>query len=602
MGALKSLTSLVQEVLTEVGTWCGISTTRDCKTISRRVDDEGLSFLTITLPDFAKDFQKSLEQGKVDSQLFQGFTRGRGGLPLFLGGFLGLIFDRQTGLLVDVPSIDAIFAVRQVTLMCNKLAMPCTPKRVRKAMAGYINCEKEVKDHDARLSSSSKEDFARVSRLLWADVLSQVDRVVYDGNVVPKHGPGTTADKLVGNNKYRQFEWPGRLEEYFPAGEFLFPNWRHFDASRLHYLEPGAERPVKVVAVPKTLKTPRIIAIEPTAMQYVQQGLMEVLVDAISRSDNMGSIVGFDDQGPNQAMARRGSINGSLATLDLSEASDRVSNQHVRLLLGQHPHLARAVDACRSRKADVDGFGVQRLAKFASMGSALTFPMEAIVFSTLAFMGIEQGLNRRLTKRDVNRFVGRVRVYGDDIIVPVKYVEHVVSMLSTFGYKVNTGKSFWTGKFRESCGKEYYDGHDVSIVRVRQLLPASREDAPETIISTVSLRNQLYKLGLWRTTAKLDQWLGRIIPFPAVLPESPVLGRHSFLGFDTERMCSHLHRPLVKGLVVESVIPKSPLQDSDALMKCFLKRGDLPIADRMHLERSGRPLAVRTKQRWASAV
>jgi len=366
--------SLVQEVLTEVGTWCGVSTTQDWKTILRREEGEGLSFLTITLPTFASDLQKGLEQGKVDSQLFRGFTRGRGGLPLFLGGFLGLIFDRKTGLLLDDPSVDAIFAVRQLTLMFNKLAMPCTPKRVRKAMDGYIESEKGVKSADARLGPSTKEDFTRVSRLLWADVLSQVDGDIYWGNVVPKHGPGATADKLRGNAKYKQQEWPGRLEEYFPAGEYIFPNWRHYDASRLHYLEPGAERPVKVISVPKTLKTPRIIAVEPTAMQYVQQGIMEVLVDAISRSDNMGSIVGFDDQGPNQSMARRGSIDGSLATLDLSEASDRVSNQHVRLLLSRHPHLARAVDACRSRKADVPGHGVQRLAKFASMGSALTFP------------------------------------------------------------------------------------------------------------------------------------------------------------------------------------------------------------------------------------
>jgi len=601
VGALKSLMSLVQDVLNEMGTWCRISTIRDCKTITERVEEEGLSFLTITLPNFAADLQKGLEQGKVDSQLFQGFRRGRGGLPLFLGGFLGLIFDQTSGVLVDDPSVDAIRAIRQICLMCGKLAMPCTPKRVMKAIDGYINCEKEVKDNDARLISHTKENFSRVSSLLWADILSQVDKHVYDGNVIPKHGPGATADKLKGNRKFSQHEWPRRLEEYFPAGEFLFPNWRYYDANRLHYLEPGAERPVKVITVPKTLKTPRIIAVEPTAMQYVQQGIMEILVDAVSHSDNMGRIVGFDDQGPNQSMASEGSRLGHLATLDLSEASDRVSNQHVRLLLKNHPHLARAVDACRSRKADVPGHGVVRLAKFASMGSALTFPIEAIVFTTIIFMGIEEGLERRLTRKDIKSFVGKVRVYGDDIIVPVDFVHHVIRMLHTFGYKVNTDKSFWTGKFRESCGKEFYDGHDVSIVRVRQQIPASRADVKE-IISTVSLRNQLYHAGLWGTTRELDQWLGRIIPFPAVLPESPVLGRHSFLGFDTERMCPRLHKPLVKGIVVSSRIPHSPVEGSDALLKVFLKRGDLPFADREHLRRSGRPRSVDIKTRWASAV
>jgi hypothetical protein len=595
--------SLTQEVLTDVGTWCRISTTRDLKTIARRVKDEGLSFLTITLPSFASDLQKGLEQGKVDHQLFQGFTFGRGGLPLFLGGFLDLIFDRGSGLLLDDPSVDAIFAVRQICLLHSKVALSCTPKRERKAIRGYIECEKELKNLDARLSSSSREDFARVSRLLWADVLSRVDKDIYDGNVVPKHGPGSTADGLRGNAKFKQREWTRRLEEYFPAGEYLFPNWGHYDyndPTSFSLLEPGSERPVKVITVPKTLKTPRIIAMEPTCMQYVQQGIMELLVDSISRSDNMGRVVGFDDQEPNQSLACQGSRDGSLATLDLSEASDRVSNQLVRLLLKNHPHLAKGVDACRSRKADVPGYGVQRLAKFASMGSALTFPIEAMVFATCIFVGIEKGLSRPLTQRDVKSLRGQVRVYGDDIIVPVDFVHFVVESLETFGFKVNLGKSFWTGKFRESCGKEYYAGHDVSVVRVRQDLPARRTDATE-IISSVSLRNQMYYRGLWRVAAFLDQWLGRIIPFPTVLPESPALGRNSVLGYETTRICSKLHQPLVKAVVVSSAIPRNEILDSDALMKCFLKRGELPFADRNHLTHSGRPRTVGTKTRWVVA-
>ncbi|DAD50170.1 TPA_asm: RNA-directed RNA polymerase [ssRNA phage Esthiorhiza.3_1] len=605
---MKSLMSLVQEVLTDVGTWCGVSTTNDFKTVVSRVEAEGLSFLTISLPSYASDLQKGLEHGKVDHQLFQGFRSGRGGLPLFLGGFLDLVFDRKSGLLLDVPNVDAIFAIRQISLLCSKINLPCTPKRERAALTRYIECESDVRKSDALLSPQQVEDFSRVSSLLWASVLSEVDRKIYYGNAVPKHGPGATADKLRGNAKYRQSEWTQRLEEYFPEGEYLFPNWRHYDANRTNIREPGAEMPVKVISVPKTLKTPRIIAVEPTAMQYVQQGIAEILTEAIrsdkdhrSGMDRMGRIVGFDDQETNQSLAHQGSLFGSLATLDLSDASDRVSNQHVRLLLRNHPHLLSGVDACRSRKADVPGYGVQRLAKFASMGSALTFPIEAMIFSIIVFIGIESKLNRRLTNESIQAFVGRVRIYGDDIIVPVEFAESVVDTLHTFGYVVNVSKSFWLGKFRESCGKEFYDGYDVSVVRIRQQLPTQRRDAQE-VISTVSLRNQFYKRGLWKVTKWLDELLEGIIPFPHVLPESPVLGRHSFLGYDTERMCPKLHHPLVKGVVVSSTPPKSPLSGSDALLKYFLKRGDMPFADREHLERSGRPLAVRIKQRLASAT
>jgi hypothetical protein len=266
------------------------------------------------------------------------------------------------------------------------------------------------------------------------------------------------------------------------------------------------------------------------------------------------------------------------------------------------PNLERAVDATRSRKADVQGHGVIRLAKFASMGSALCFPIEALVFSTVIFIGIQNALSRPLTLKDISSFRGKVRVYGDDIIVPVKYVRHVISALETYGFKVNAGKSFWNGSFRESCGKDYYAGEDVSVVRVRQFIPESRGNAKE-IISTVSLRNQLYNAGLWGTVRHLDRHLERVLKhYPVVGPQSPVLGRVSCLGIPSYRMHIHLHKPIVKGFLQRSRPPISKLDGYGALMKFFLKRGDEPFADRDHLERYGRPDAVDIKLGNGSAL
>jgi hypothetical protein len=592
---------LWEEVLNELGTWCCTSTSRDLKTVSARVEHEGLSFLTITLPAFCSDFQKSLDEGQVSRDLFQGFPF-RGSLPRFLGGFFDLVFDRVTGRLLDTPNIDAIFAIRQLTLMFGKIALECSDERVKAAVEGYIECEKQVKVSDKLRSPESYMEFHRMSILLWADILSQVDEDIYYERILPKHGPGATADRLKGNQKYVQAEWTDRLEQVFPAAKFLLPNWKYLpDLDRINWLEPGAERPVRVITVPKTLKTPRIIAIEPACMQYAQQGILESLVGAIERDDLLSKLVGFSDQLPNQQLAQKGSLDGSLATLDLSEASDRVSNQLVRTMLRNHPNMLEAVDATRSRKADVPGHGVIRLAKFASMGSALCFPIEAMVFLTLLFLGIQDELNRPLTRKDIKSFVGRVRVYGDDIIIPVEYVRSAVNRLQSFGFKVNVNKSFWNGNFRESCGKDYYGGHDVSVVRVRQMIPAQRSNAPE-IISTVSLRNQLYKVGLWRTVKWLDEQIEAVIPFPAVLPTSPVLGRHSFLGYETEKTSPTLHSPLVRGAVVSSIAPKSNLDGYGALLKFFLKRGEEPFQQKDHLERYGRPDRVNIIIRWASAV
>jgi len=168
---MKSLTLFLQQVLLEQGELCGnISTSRDFKTIAARVESEGISFLTITLPSFAKDFEKSLDQGQVTDTLFTGFQR-RGKLPVFLGGFLRQVFDEYTGRLIDIKdtsseatdastTIDAIRAIRQITLLYSKVLLPASDARVAKAFRAYIDCEQGVRDSDRRLwSSNSFEDF-----------------------------------------------------------------------------------------------------------------------------------------------------------------------------------------------------------------------------------------------------------------------------------------------------------------------------------------------------------------------------------------------------------------------------------------------------------
>ena len=599
---MKSLLYLWKEIADESAIRCSTSATQDFKTVLCRTEHEGLSFLTIALPAFGKDFERSLELGQVDRSLFTGF-QWKGGLPRFLGGFLGLVFDRNGGQLLDEPSVDAILAVRQLTLMFGKLFILPSDRRVKQAMRQFVECDEEVRNVDQRRTSIDLERFRQMSALLFRDVFTRVDREIHNGEAIPKHGPGATADRLVGNHKFKQKSWTVRLEKIFSSSDFLIPNYRYFDnLEQVDLLEPGSEIPVRVISVPKTQKTPRIIAIEPTAVQYAQQGIDELIRRAIDEGDYLSShgarafglcihkMVGLKWQEPNQELALEGSLTGDLATLDLSEASDRVSYQLVQVMLRDWPHLREAVDACRSMRADVQGEGVITLAKFASMGSALCFPIEAIVFLTLVFLGIEEQLNCPLSREDVKRLSGKVRVYGDDIIIPVEFVQSVIRSLEHFGAKVNERKSFWNGKFRESCGKEYYDGHDVSIVRVRQMFPTSRKDATG-VMSVVSLRNQLYWAGYWRTVAWLDDRIRKMIKhFPTVLPTSPVLGRESVLGYLPDiPVGDRLHNPLVKGYVAKGTLPHNSVDEEPALLKFFLKRGEEPSFDPKHLERSGRP-------------
>ncbi len=597
---MKSLLAFSQSVLLDLGDRCGISTGRDFKTVTARVEHEGESFLTISLPQFGKDFEKSLDRGAVDRSVFSSFRR-HGELPRFLGGFLDLVFDRKSGRLLDQPSYDAILSVRQFTLMFGKFQDVCSPARVEAAYDGFIKCEQEVRSSDAKLSQEDLSDFVRVSSVLFTELFTEMDRKVYFEELVPKHGPGKTAEYLSANGKYTQNEWTTRLESVFPFGENIFPNfgwYQSFDGVNL--LEPRDERPVRVVAVPKTQKTPRLIAIEPACMQYMQQALFLEISGMIDRDELLSSILGTQSQEPNRLLAKEGSREGTLATLDLSEASDRVSNQHVRAMLQRWPHLHEAVDACRSRKADVPGYGEIRLAKFASMGSALCFPAESLVFTSLVFLGIERALNRRMTKRLAREMVGRVRVYGDDIIVPVDMVHSVISVLETFGLKVNADKSFWTGKFRESCGGDFYDGRWVTPIRMRKKLPASRKHVDE-IVSTSALRNLLFEAGYVRAVEHLDDILEKLLPvYPEVPRDSPAIGR--WVHGPVQGLQTHptLYKPQFKACVKVDITPKDPLEDYGALMKWFLKRSDLPFHSRDHLLRAGRPDSSHIKVRWVT--
>jgi len=245
------------------------------------------------------------------------------------------------------------------------------------------------------------------------------------------------------------------------------------------------------------------------------------------------------------------------------------------------------------------------------------------VFLTAIYLGIEQELNRQLTRRDILSLRGEVRVYGDDLIVPVDYVRSVIDVLELLGFKVNTGKSFWNGKFRESCGGDYYDGEDVTPVRVRRewddLLSHSchlkrvakarrkpyqfsspSQTVAQELESLVALRNLFYMKGLWQTAKHLDSVVGSVIShFPIVESTSPALGRWS-ASFQpmAERIHPHYHTPLVKAYVSVPKIPSSQATGFGALLKFFLKPGDEPFADERHLERQGRPEVVDTKLRW----
>ena len=607
---MKSLMGFLRCVLADASTWCGVCTLRDFKTITDRVKDEGLSFLTITLSTYAQSLERAIDRGFIDPDDFRAFKKVSASQPIpkLFSGMVGQIFDTGTGVIIDNPSLDAIFFVRQISLMFKKINLPCSDARNKKAFKGYVDCENEVKSFNNNCPDHLLDDFGAIADVLWGNVLQDINTHLQDGGYyVPHHGPGATADGVTANAKYDIRQWPVRLAECFPADLFAIPSWNFLEElERIDFVEPEAEIPVKVITVPKTLKTPRIIAEEPVAMQYCQQSLLEVLVPTLENSRLLGDSIGFTDQSINQKWALTSSKNQKFATLDLSEASDRVSNLLVLRMLRSVPDFSDAVQACRSTRADVPGHGVLTLAKFASMGSALCFPMESMVFLTIILVALHRASSTSVSVGSIKRFLRNVRVYGDDIIVPTTYAPAVTRELSDFCLKVNTSKSFWTGKFRESCGMDAYDGNRVTPVYLRQMLPESRESTA-SIVSSVSLANQLYKAGMWQSSRYIENHVRKLAQLPYVGPRAGVLGLHSVTNmYRYSKTCSDTHKPLVRGLVLKENARKSLLDGPGALMKFFLKKEpnyrifsyeSSPIIGD-HLQYSGRPVSVTLRYRW----
>jgi len=500
---LKSLVTLHLAVLHDAGLLCDTNVERDKDSILSRSEHEGESFLTITLPLFAKALEKGLHDGVWPRHELTSYKYVRG-LPAFLRGFLTRVFSDDGGIL-DAPDTNSIWAIRQICNLSGKIERACTPERVDNAFSTFITTDRELGNHFRQgIPEWAWTAFEKNAFALFGDVFDSLEKTISSFDLIPRHGPGAVADRLDHAQRWDFDYWPERLQEVFPSWRYSVNQAQSFTRDTVPI---ETELPVRVVAVPKTQKTPRIIAIEPSTMQFAQQGLKRELYRLIGDSP-LAAILGFTDQERNQILAREGSISGDLATLDLSEASDRVHLSTVIRLFSKWPHLREFVLAARSRYADVRGETIL-LHKFASMGSALTFPIEAIIFTIIASMGVEP-----TAKPSVRQLVGRVSVYGDDIVVPRHTVSDVVALLEIFGFKVNKHKSFWNGHFRESCGKEYYNGDDVSVVRLRAEVPTSRQDAA-LVNRFTDFRNRCFRAGLWRTVKSADEILSNIISIPS---------------------------------------------------------------------------------------
>lgn len=230
--------------------------------------------------------------------------------------------------------------------------------------------------------------------------------------------------------------------------------------------------------VPKNAKTDRSIVVEPSLNSFFQLGYGDYIADRLRTRG-----VDIRDQTRNQILAREGSIDGELATLDLSSASDTISTELVAHLLPID--WFNRLSALRTSRITHDG-KTMKLQKFSSMGNGFTFPLETLIFWALSVSCIDE------SKGEV------VSVYGDDIIVPAHRVPLLHAVLSACGFVLNKHKSFWSGPFRESCGKDYHSGLLVRPVFLKDRLSGE---------SAFILHNFFVRHGDFESAHLVHSWL-----------------------------------------------------------------------------------------------
>lgn len=465
--------------------------TVDCKRelskIRSRLLSEGLSFLTKTLPKVGKAIDLALHNSKPLNIV--GLTKRRQcALPNLFGWLLEQVFD-TTGYVKAVPNVTALRHIRQLVYFLYKLDVPYDSNVIKTTLESFSSIDQALGNFQL-----PDDSIIRYARILITRVFSGFNPM----EITPRHGPGAVATGEESGDKSNFSRIYTHLDKVFPFCEYFTLGDLHVadQYKWIQTLEVLEEATAKVALVPKDSRGPRLISAEPLEIQWIQQGLLRAIVPWVERHRLTSGHVNFTDQNINRSLALSGSLSGRIVTLDMKDASDRVSTDLVKTLFGGTT-LLRPLLASRSSSTRLPDGRLVTLNKFASMGSAVCFPVEALCFWALAVAAL------RKHGRTLRHCLSTVYVYGDDIIVDGEDYPILLQHFPRFGLVFNSSKCCLGGFFRESCGCDAYKGVDVTPIRMRTRW-SHRDilDASE-LSSYVALSNAMYARGYWGVSERI---------------------------------------------------------------------------------------------------
>jgi hypothetical protein len=403
---------------------------------NKYVDYNPKVFLTQTLPLLGKAVDKALENGFLDLEPGIVKFRHKTVLPVFLNEYFYTFFTDDGHLRFEFD-VHALKEFRTLCFMFYKFEFPFTKEQ---ELLAY--------DKFKVLDESVKTDFSDIDISPLKTIFNQClpDNPL---DIRPRHSSGATADKISNIQKRQVRRYIPSLMETFPV-TYFFQSYEHAKAHSDENAFLSVEPTSRVTLVPKDARGPRIICMEPHERMFIQQGLMHKIYEHIECYSPFKGRINFTDQTINQRLAYESSITRKYATIDMKDASDLVSWELIKRLVS--PEWYEVLEATRSSKASLPDGSIVELKKFAPMGSALCFPIEAILFFAICY-----------------QVTTEVWVYGDDIIVPRETAIAVMDLLETYGLIVNRDKSLYRGFFQESCGGDFYKGMNINPVRLKSV-------------------------------------------------------------------------------------------------------------------------------------
>jgi len=574
--------------------------------VNSRLRMEGIGFLTKTLPRLGKALESALIGGTPLSAAKLGFKpMPNSELPIFLGEFFKLVL-LPNGTPLPQPCAQSVKVIRQIAYWFYKYELPYSDEQEQKALATLERTEQELVSTDQCLPSQGDLDFyitnhrlhrlkphdgqgipypftdgpistdanrltnvkllevTRKAQLVLSDIFAYFDPMA----IHPKHGPGAVSTKETLERKYLWTNVSDRITDVYPFDAYFCASLGHICDTAADFSDvSGVSNSARVVLVPKDSRGPRVISCEPLDNQWIQQGLMRAIVKLVESHAYTKCNVNFTHQSPNRIAALHGSANGRYATLDLKEASDRITLKLVRLLFPQNLH--RFLECCRSSSTVLPDGRVLELLKFAPMGSGLCFPILALTVYSILVSGAPDAYTRE-----------RILVYGDDVIVPTAFAADAMILLESFGLKVNRDKSCTGGLFRESCGMDAFNGTDVTPVRLRTV--PTHHQSPDVYTSWIAYANSMYDRQCYRVYDTIVEWLVSIY--------GPIPGEDMHLACPSLRNAPDYKRPFrtrwnthlqkVEYLVRDVKAPSS-VRSTDGwamLLRFFAEAGDdLPM-------------------------